>query len=174
MGAFPPLGVAHELLGTDSAWLFQPYIAFLAAMLALGVFGLLARVIESAALRAIAAFVASQPALLFGYSLWGGVKEVATAAILVLLAALTPLCCSRARELRSGLPVAMATAALLGVVSFFGALWVVPILIPALLVGIYRRGRAFLRSQLAFVVFAAVLACPRSCSPADSPPAGRR
>ena len=160
VGAFPPLGVAHELLGTDSAWIFQPYTAFLAAMLALGIFGLLARVIESSSLRAIAAFVAAQPALLFGYSLWGGVKEVAAAAIIVLIAALTPAVLQEGARLRSGLPVAVATAALLGVVSFFGALWVVPILVPALLVGIYRRGRAFLLLTLAFVAVAAALAVP--------------
>ena len=160
VGAFPPLGVAHELLGTDSAWIFQPYTAFLAAMLALGIFGLLARVIESSSLRAIAAFVAAQPALLFGYSLWGGVKEVAAAAIIVLIAALTPAVLQEGARLRSGLPVAVATAALLGVVSFFGALWVVPILVPALLVGIYRRGRTFLLLTLAFVAVAAALAVP--------------
>ena len=34
-----------------------------------------------AGLRALAVFVAAQPALLFGYSLWGGVKEVAAAAL---------------------------------------------------------------------------------------------
>ena len=160
VGAFPPLGVVHELLGTDSAWIFQPYTAFLAAMLALGIFGLLARVVESRSLRAIAAFVAAQPALLFGYSLWGGVKEVAAAAIIVLIAALTPAVLQQGARLRSGLPVAVATAALLGVVSFFGALWVVPILLPALLVGIYRRGRAFLLLTLAFVAVAAALAVP--------------
>ena len=52
VGAFPPLGVVHELMGTDSAWLFQPYVAFLAAMLALGIYGVLAHVIESRGLRA--------------------------------------------------------------------------------------------------------------------------
>jgi hypothetical protein len=160
VGAFPPLGVAHELLGIDSAWIFQPYTAFLAAMLTLGIFGLLTGVIESRPLRAIAAFVAAQPALLFGYSLWGGVKEVAAAALIVLIAALTPAVLQQGARLRSGLPIAVAIAALLGVVSFFGAIWVLPILVPALLVGIYRRGRAFLLLTVAFVAAAAALAVP--------------
>ncbi len=35
-----PLGVGAKLLGTDVAWLMQPYIAFLAALLALGLWSL--------------------------------------------------------------------------------------------------------------------------------------
>ena len=52
-----------SLVGFDSAWLFQPYEAFLAAMLALGVYGLLAGVVESRPLRALTSFIAAQPAL---------------------------------------------------------------------------------------------------------------
>lgn len=40
-------------------------------MLALALYGLTARVIEFAPLRAFAVFVAAQPALLYGYALWG-------------------------------------------------------------------------------------------------------
>ena len=47
VGAFPPLGVGHDLIGIDVAWLFQPYLCFLAAMLALGLYELLSRLIES-------------------------------------------------------------------------------------------------------------------------------
>ena len=78
-GAFPPLGIVHQLLSTDSAWLFQPYIAFLGAMLALGLYGVTTRVIPQRPLRAFAAFVAAQSALLYGYSQWGGVKEMVSA-----------------------------------------------------------------------------------------------
>src|SRR5262245_29062022 len=35
IGSFVPLGVGHQLTGQDAAWLFQPYIAFLCALLAL-------------------------------------------------------------------------------------------------------------------------------------------
>src|SRR5439155_14189586 len=31
VGSFVPLGVGHQLLGTDAAWLWQPYVAFLGA-----------------------------------------------------------------------------------------------------------------------------------------------
>ena len=35
IGSMLPLGVGHELTGQDAAWLFQPYIAFVAAMVSL-------------------------------------------------------------------------------------------------------------------------------------------
>ncbi|HWE83202.1 MAG TPA: hypothetical protein VG265_16245, partial [Gaiellaceae bacterium] len=38
VGIYPPLGIGRVLLGTDPAWLFQPYLAFLAAMLALALY----------------------------------------------------------------------------------------------------------------------------------------
>jgi hypothetical protein len=159
-GAFSPLGVMHELLGVDSAWLFQPYVAFLGAMLALGLYGLTARMIEFAPLRAFAAIVAAQPALLYGYSLWGGVKEEASAAILVIIAALTPLALRRGVRMPSLLPLATAAAGLLGVLGFVGTVWIAPILIPALAVGLRLRGRAFTRATGAFVALAALLSIP--------------
>ena len=89
-GSLMPLGVGHQLLAYDSAWLYQPYLAFLAAMLALALYAVLGRVVASAPLRAFAAFVAAQPALLYGYALWGGIKEVSGALLLALIGALVP------------------------------------------------------------------------------------
>ena len=76
VGSFVPLGVGAKLVGTDLAWVFQPYIAFAAAMLALSLYELTSRVVRSPYLRALATFVAAQPALLYAYSQWSGVKEV--------------------------------------------------------------------------------------------------
>ena len=159
-GAFVPLGVMHELLGMDSAWLFQPYVAFLGAMLALALYGLTARLIESAPLRALAVFVAAQPALLYGYSLWGGVKEEASAGLLVLIAALTPLALRPGVRVRGLLPLATAVAALLGVFGIIGGVWLVPMLLPALVAGAWLRRRAFALPTAAFIGLAAVLSIP--------------
>ena len=106
VGIFPPLGIGHVLIGTDSAWLFQPYIAFLAAMLALGLYGIVSHLVESSPLRALAAVVAAQPALLYGYAQWGGVKELGTSAMLALTVALLPTALeeARAREASSRSP----------------------------------------------------------------------
>ena len=101
VGAFLPLGVAGELLGTDIAWLFQPTIAFAAAMLALGLYALAGQLVRSRWLSAGAAFVAAQPALLFGYAMWSGIKEVTAAALVALAAALLPDRGPRARSPRA-------------------------------------------------------------------------
>ncbi len=87
VGAFIPLAVSSELTATDPAWLFQPYLAFMAALMALSFYGLAGRVIEDGRVRAAVVFVAAQPALLVGFAWWGGIKEVATAMVLALLAA---------------------------------------------------------------------------------------
>ena len=121
VGAFPPLGIGHVLTGVDVAWLFQPYLCFLAAMLALGLYGLLSRLVESRPLRALSAFVAAQPALLYGYSLWGGVKELVTAALFDTdrRSHRRRRCGGRVRP--EPRPLAVATAAPIGVLNFGGA-----------------------------------------------------
>ena len=81
LGAFLPLGIGHQLTRIDSAWLFQPQIAFLASMLSLSLYALAEPLVRSRPLRAAAAFLGAQAALLFGYAFWSGIKEV-TAAVL--------------------------------------------------------------------------------------------
>ena len=86
-GALLPLGAAAKIVGTDPAWAFQPYLAFLAAMLALVLYALAGTLLRDRPLRALTAALASQPALLYGFALWGGVKELYAAAALALVAA---------------------------------------------------------------------------------------
>src|SRR4051812_10095259 len=90
IGSFLPLGIGSKLVGTDAAWLFQPYIAFVGAMLALGLHGLTRGLIASPRLRALVASVAAQPALLYGYAMWSGIKEMNSAVLIVLAACLLP------------------------------------------------------------------------------------
>ena len=104
-GVLMPIGIGHALVGYDLAWIFQPYIAFLAAMLALSLYALLEPLVPLKPMRAFAAFVAAQPAILFGYSLWGGIKELAGAWLFALLAVLVPWTLGPAL-VRSGRPAA--------------------------------------------------------------------
>jgi hypothetical protein len=124
-GSLMPFGIGHQLLAYDIAWLYQPYLAFLGALVGLSVYELLRPLIADAWLRAVAAFLAAQPAILFGYSLWGGIKEVDGAALLALIAALVPWTL-RAAGMRTVLPLATASAALVSVLSIPGAVWLVP------------------------------------------------
>ena len=83
--AFLPLGIGSRA-GRPGRGLADPALhgRRCAALLALALWHArrLARATRGAA-RAVAAFLAAQSALLFGYYLWGGIKEVAVAALLV-------------------------------------------------------------------------------------------
>ena len=70
--------------------------------------------VELAALRAPVAFVAAQSALLYGYALWGGIKELAVALALAVLVALCPAPSGRGGDWRAGVTRRGRCAALLG------------------------------------------------------------
>jgi hypothetical protein len=161
VGSFLPWGVARPLVGQDLAWLLQPYIAFLAAALALGLYELSAPLVRSRPLRALVAFIASQPALLFGFALWGAIKEQAAAALLAFLAALVPSLLQSALTPRRLLPLAVGSAAVIASLSIGGGVWLAPLLIPPLWLIVKERGRvpAF-RGAVTFVAIAALLAAP--------------
>jgi hypothetical protein len=154
VGAFIPFGTAQKLTGGDLAWVFQPYLSFLAAMLSLCLWEIL-RVLRRPWPRAGAAFLAAQPALLYGYAMWGGVKELAAAALLALCAALAPDAVRRGARPRDVVPLALAAAALLGVLSPAGLVWIGPLLLALAVFACKRFGPrpAALRAAL----FAALL-----------------
>ena len=128
LGAFIPLGVGHELTGQDSAWLFQPYLALMAAFMSLVFYELAAPVIRDHRLRAAAIFIAAQPALLIGYAFWGGIKEVATALLVAILAA-GAVELARDPKPRSAVVVPILSgAALIGVMGAGGLPWLAAIL----------------------------------------------
>ncbi|MGH3080536.1 MAG: hypothetical protein ACRDNH_05300 [Gaiellaceae bacterium] len=126
LGSLLPLGYGAAIVGQDAAWVFQPYLAFLAAFLALTLYRLAGLVLVSRPARAVAALLAAQAALLYGYSLWGGVKEVAAAALVALAAALTSETFKARGSALALLPLGIAAAALVGVLSIGAAVWLVP------------------------------------------------
>jgi hypothetical protein len=129
VGALIPWGIGHQLAGQDLAWTFQPYLALLGAMLALSLWPLAERLVSSPRLRALVVFIAAQSALIYGYSLWGGIKEMAAAATLpVVVATAIPVVEQRAR-LRSLIPLAVACLAMLSVLAYGGAVWLPVVLV---------------------------------------------
>jgi hypothetical protein len=147
VGAFLPLGVGARLTGVDVAWLVQPYMATMAGLLALCLAWLARQLLESRRLSALVAFGAAQPALLFGYSLWGGIKELAVALALAVLAAVAPDAAKLEWGWRGILPTAIATTALLTMVGSGGLVWALPILALVAL-GLWRaRGASALLSR---------------------------
>lgn len=162
IGVFLPFGMGVAMIGRDAAWLFQPYMAFLAVMLALCLYAIAGELIRSRPLRALVAALSSQPALLFGYYLWGGVKELASAAMLALLVPLLPAALEGWRSWRRALPAALAASALVGVLSAGGAaVWLLPTLGLAAILAVRRHGapRA-LRAALLFAATLAILSLP--------------
>jgi hypothetical protein len=128
VGAFLPLGVGSRLTATDVAWLVQPYMATMAALLALCMYWLVRPLVESRPLRALVAFGAAQSALLFAYGLWGGIKELAVGLAIAVLAALAPAAARTEWGWRGTVPAAIATTALLTMVGSGGLVWALPIL----------------------------------------------
>ena len=132
VGVFIPLGVGSELVAEDPAWLIQPYMATLAVLIALAAWSLVGAIVRSPSVRAALMVVAAQPALLFGYYLWGGIKELAAAALIATTAALAGFALARPAEFGRLVPLAVSTAAVVGVLSEGGAFWLIPILVVAL------------------------------------------
>ena len=82
VGAFLPLGVTGTLSGQDLANAYQPAIAVMAAIAALGMAACVRSLVPSRGWAAAAGLVAVQASLLFGYAHWGGIKEVCVVALL--------------------------------------------------------------------------------------------
>ncbi|HSR95399.1 MAG TPA: hypothetical protein VLK56_11090 [Solirubrobacterales bacterium] len=161
IGVFIPFGTAQKLVGGDLAWVFQPYVSFLAAMLSLGLWQVLGAVLRRPALRALAAFVAAQPALLLGYALWGGVKEVCAAAFVALAAGLASAAVRAGATRREAALLALPAAALVGVLSLGGTIWLVPMLAVCALLAWRRFGpRPAALQAIAFAAPFALLVIP--------------
>jgi hypothetical protein len=159
VGAFMLLGVGHGLTGIDPAWIIQPYFACCAAALALGVYALVEPLVPSPRLRALVAFLAAQSALLYGYSMWGGIKEMTAAFVLVLgIALVAPLLRRPSARPRELLPLAVAAAALLQVLQVGGGGWAVPALAILTVVWLWpRKGVRRLRSSAVSLVALAAM-----------------
>jgi hypothetical protein len=76
-----------DLTRVNIVWLYQPVLAFVAAMLGIALFVVLKRAIPSPKWRALAAGVAAQPTILYAYALAAGIKEISGAAAIALVAA---------------------------------------------------------------------------------------
>ncbi len=161
VGAFLPLGLGSRLTGSDVAWLVQPYMAAMASLLALCMYWLARPLLASAPLRALVAFGAAQAALLYAYSLWGGIKEVALALALAALAAVAPAAARKELGWRGALPAAFATAAILTLLGTRGFVVALPMLgLVALALWRTRGSRAVLERAWPLALMIVLLGLP--------------
>ncbi|MEI7760094.1 MAG: hypothetical protein WCJ67_04910 [Thermoleophilia bacterium] len=162
LGALSPLGVGSQLVGEDALWLWQPYLAFLAVLVAFSLYALVSRVISSRPLRTVVVVGGTPAALIYGYALWGGIKELSTAMLAILIAVLVPLTMRQERtRARAVLPLAVASSAMLLILTLPGAVWLVPSLTAAVVLAFRTGGiRRVLHLSGAFVLTASVLLIP--------------
>lgn len=128
VGAFLPLGAGARLAGQDPAGAYQAVIAFLAALLALGLFAVAGPFCGNRRAALLAGFLGAQASLFYGYAQWGGIKEAAAAALLPPLAVLSLRAGRDARLLPA---LAVVAGALLAVLGPNGMAWVGPALLVA-------------------------------------------
>ncbi len=169
LGAHAALGAVRPLAGVDVAWAFQPFLAYIASMLALTITALLSRVVSSRWRAALIAALVAQPALVYASSSRAAIKELATLWLVPLLVALVPGITDGAdRRAESGgraqvgprdvIPLAVASAASVAVIGVAVLPWLGPVLLVALWQVWRRRPRSLLSVAVPAVAFAAGLA----------------
>jgi hypothetical protein len=160
LGAFVPLSATGRIVGQDLAWLWQPYLTFMVAMLALALWALARPVVRDERLRAAAVFVAAQPALLYAYVLQGGVKELAATTLVAVGAALGVELPSNARLVAPFVAVcgALLCVLSLGSVAYVGPLALAVLVVALLLPGWRARAVAVVRRRPRVVALAGLVA----------------
>lgn len=153
IGGFVPAALMSKLTAEDVAWTMQPSMAFAAATLGLLLFELARRLVRGVGVAAALAVLASLSSLLLGYYLWGGVKELFAAALLPLGPVLADFAARRDWPRLWWVPLGIALAAMVVTLGPGGAVWLVPVLLPALWVAARQRGLAG-AARLAAPVFA--------------------
>ncbi len=150
IGGQAALGITAPLGVLDLAWLYQPFLAFLAVVSGLALASIAAPLMRHRWQTALVVFAAAQPALVVGFALQGSIKEIAALAMVLTLVAVLAAAVLTDRPARSLLPVAAAAAAGLGALGPA----VIPYLaVPALVVaGVWGR-RLVRRRERADVIW---------------------
>jgi hypothetical protein len=166
-GADVALGAVRPLVGQDVAWIFQPYLAVVLALGGAAIYELLGQVVRSRPLRALSAFIAAQPGLVYSFYLEDSIKELATTWVITVTVVFA-VYALRQRTLRSILPVLISAVAGLDVLEVAVVPWLgVPLAVFAIVAiwgardGLRRmaRGRLILAAGVS-VALAAALAAP--------------
>jgi len=125
------LGVTAPLGVVDMAWLYQPFLSFTAVLLCLALAALAAPLLRRRWQTAVVAFVAAQPALVYGYAMQGSIKELAFVAVFACAVALTSAALRDRRPARSLIVVAVAGA---GALSTLGPAALAFLAVPGLVI----------------------------------------
>ncbi|MEN3282320.1 MAG: hypothetical protein V7607_3460 [Solirubrobacteraceae bacterium] len=137
------LGALTRLVGADSAWTLNAFLALLGASLAVTMLALLRRFGAGRVAAPIGAVAAAQPALVYAYAQMGSIKEMGAAAMIPLaVACAVAWSDERERGWRTVLPLAVATAAAASAIGLVVAAWIAPILLVVVTVAAWRGREA--------------------------------
>jgi hypothetical protein len=161
-GGQATLGAMATVIRTEAVWCYQAYLACAAAMGALALYALLRRVVASPIICCIGAAVAIQPNILYDYAREGGIKELTTASLILLVAALLVERLPGPRSLRSSLALAPAIAAAVAAFSYGVIPWLGLLLPVALVASLLPAGERLrtLASWGVVAVATSILAIP--------------
>ena len=159
-GADVAVGALRPLVGQDIAWVYQPYLAVVMALLAVALDELLKEVVPWRTLRALSAFIAAQGALTYGFYLEASVKELVVALLLVVTVVLVLQTLRRPIGVRALVPLAAVGLGALDVYSVTVVPWLGPPLAVFAAVALWQARHAARRTRrrLAFPVLAWPLA----------------
>jgi hypothetical protein len=166
-GGQATLGTIAALIHTNVAWCYQMYHAFAAGIGAVAIYSLLGKVTRNRLLRALGGAVAILPNVMYGYALEGGIKELTTATLLMVVAAVLAERLPGEGPRRSVLPAAVAISGSVAAFSFGVAPWLGLLLAGLFVVTLIRPDR--LRTIVSWALLAAsaiVLSLPEVISAA--------
>jgi hypothetical protein len=152
MGITAPLGLL------DIAWLYQPFLSFMAIVLCLSLVYLVGPLFTTRWQAPLVGFVAAQSTLVVGFALQGSIKELTALTMFVTLVALVVAGWRERRPARSMLVVAIAAAAALGALGPAAAPFLVVVLLAVVAVWGPRLVRQPTRTNIAAAIGAALAA----------------
>lgn len=166
VGSLLPVGVGARLSGQDVANAYQPTIGLYAVVVSCSLYAVARTLVASRVAAALVGFGAAQASLLYGYAQWGGVKELAAAALLATLAPLV------ARSWRLGgertlLAVVLVVGGLTGTLGVSAGPWVLPAVLLAFVGWLVVAQRGVLRRSALWLLPVGVLAALPALSMAD-------
>jgi hypothetical protein len=161
-GAQATLGVMAKLLHSNVAWCYQAFLAFTAAIGAVAVYSTLGRVTRNPLLRCLGGAIAIQPNILYGYTLEAGIKELTTAALLLVVIAVFADGVPGVGSRRRPIALAVAVSGAFGSFSLGIAPWLGLLLLGMLILSLWRRSGHWrvIQSWLVFSVVAVVISLP--------------
>ncbi len=123
VGAQVALGAVRPLVAQNVAWIFQPYLAVIVSLGGVVLYQLLDGVVGSRPLRALCAFVAAQPGLVYAYYLESSIKELATTWLITLTVLLVLATLKDKLSVRRLVSLALVTVAAFDVLNVAVVPW---------------------------------------------------